>query len=345
MIKSIKALTLLTLSLLLFGCNQSSSDATNAYSNLFPYAEGNKWTYKTVYSDSADESHEIVKITGKKEINGKDSWILSKQSLEYTETQTEEYHCKTSDQIIFMGGTDVNSLTNIAAPYSYIVFPLKPDKAFVRIDKENIAYGSYDPDIASRVISIKSLVKVMNPERVNVDAGVFENCLKLVTETTINLSYSNGVPIYNEKSTLQEWYAPEIGKVKEVLSYQHNNLTTTETRTLIAYYVNGKKSENTLPSVVSVYPENGSLSGNLYDLKVVFSERMDPWTINNSFISVKNSDGDLTGGDLFYDNQSFFYTPYDVYSSGLYEVKINSEVEDLAGNHLADSYTWSFSAD
>ena len=77
-------------------------------------------------------------------------------------------------------------------------------------------------------------------------------------------------------------------------------------------------------------------------IKIIFSEAMDPLTINNSTFRLTQGTTAVSG-TVFYSGTTATFIPSNVLSAGItYTASITTGAKDLAGNALASSTEWSF---
>jgi len=105
--------------------------------------------------------------------------------------------------------------------------------------------------------------------------------------------------------------------------------------------------DRTAPTVVSTSPSsnavNVSPSG---PVSVTFSEEIDPASLNPYSSFTVTGGGYQVSGNVTYSNKTATFVPYTALDRNtLYTVMLTTTVSDLAGNHLAANYSWSFTTD
>ena len=108
-------------------------------------------------------------------------------------------------------------------------------------------------------------------------------------------------------------------------------------------------SDNTAPTVTSVSPVNGSMDVAVNsNASAVFSEAVDPATVNSSSVELRGASNDLVASNVTYNasGNSVTLDPVnDLSGSTVYSVTVKggpNGVKDVAGNALASDHTWSF---
>jgi len=100
----------------------------------------------------------------------------------------------------------------------------------------------------------------------------------------------------------------------------------------------------TRPVVVSTTPSNNASdvpSGG--NITAMFSELMDPSTINTDTFTVQDQSGGVTGIVSYSGRTATFSTPGGLATDSQYIARITTGAKDLAGNSLASDFVWSFS--
>ena len=104
--------------------------------------------------------------------------------------------------------------------------------------------------------------------------------------------------------------------------------------------------DTTPPTVISVFPANGSTDAWIdTNISFTFSEAIDPSTITASgSFSLVSSEGPITGS-ITYDaiSKTATFTPNHLGFWTTYTATISADVKDIAGNAMANKFTWSFS--
>lgn len=104
------------------------------------------------------------------------------------------------------------------------------------------------------------------------------------------------------------------------------------------------RADLTRPRVSSTTPyDNASSVGLNTTVVAVFSEEMDPATIDATTFSLRNSSGSPIAGTVTYSNRQATFTPStQLAAATLYEATITVGAKDIAGNPLASSKVWTF---
>ena len=158
--------------------------------------------------------------------------------------------------------------------------------------------------------------------------------------------------------------------VKGSVSYSDKTATFTPAESLIAGLVytatitQGAKNENgiglkcnyswsfttggnavdvTAPTVISVVPANNATSVALNsNATIVFSEAMDPSTINATTVTLKQGTVAITGTVAYSGTTAIFTPASSLVANTVYTGTVSTGAKDLAGNAIAVSTVWNF---
>lgn len=109
-------------------------------------------------------------------------------------------------------------------------------------------------------------------------------------------------------------------------------------------FTTGTTPDARAPEVNSTLPLNGATGVAINGAaSVTFDEEIDPLTVGASTLTLKGPNANLVQGDISYTGTSLTIRPSsDLLSNSLYTVWLTTEVKDLAGNALANAYSWTF---
>lgn len=324
------------------------TDGPGDVNNLFPVTVGSKWGYHVTSYETGqqptDYTEEII-VYGTKLVDGNPAIILSFFNVDKSIGIGEEYFLKNNAAVYYLGS---NSQTTSLAitPYPIIKFPVVQNGSFPQVSKSGIDYGAdLDGDGRNESLSIISTVTVAGNESLAVDTGTIQNCTKFVTSITETLTGSRAHQQAVANITASEWYAPGIGLVKRHVEYASINWSKVIDYSLKYYVVEGRKSDITPPAVVSVQPSAGSTTGNVSSVQAVFSEDIDPASLNASTFVLSDAAGRPISGTITYGNKTATFTPTSPLGSETYTATLFSSVQDKMANPLAANFSWNFRLD
>ena len=108
-------------------------------------------------------------------------------------------------------------------------------------------------------------------------------------------------------------------------------------------FTTGAVPDIVAPTVIVTVPENMA-TGVAFNARpsAIFSEAMDPLTINHLTFLIKQGTTPIAGV-ITYSGISAVFTPLSNFAANtVYSATITNEVEDLAGNKMVNNYNWSF---
>jgi hypothetical protein len=211
--------------------------------NYYPLTAGNVWNYRgTIASTGSSPTSftNVAKITGTRNVNGVDTVIYS-ESNAGNSGPLDSYLLSDSSGVMEYGNNDpTDTLTPQIVPIRDLKFPFKENSVFVQIDRTGLDYGSdLDNDGKNEQLAITSTVTCTGFESVTVAAGTFANCAKIVTATTMTLTFSSDGSTATSAGTQTDWYAPGIGLVKTRSDFTSGPYTEAETTELTGCFVDG----------------------------------------------------------------------------------------------------------
>jgi hypothetical protein len=337
----------LVVCILLSGCGGGSSGSaqqavlvpvSGVASSYAPYNLGNSWAYRVTrdqYNSPTANAVDLIKVTQSDVVNGSVQAVLTES--DNSGNRNYESVIK-NDKGVF--GSD--------RQYPLLKFPLMINDHFLQMDVAGADYGEdLDRDGITEHIDAHSEVTVVGVETVTLDAGTFENCVKVKTDGLQTMHFSSDASKETVSITTTEWYAPDMGLVKRTNSVTSSRgiVLLTEVYNLTAYQINGRKSESSSPTVIFVDQTGIIAAAAASAITAHFSEEMDPLSLNPDTFTVKNSDGKSVTGTISYTLKSARFIPATPLSSGTYTATVSTGALDLVGNSLAGNYSWSFTVD
>jgi ice-binding like protein/Big-like domain-containing protein len=104
--------------------------------------------------------------------------------------------------------------------------------------------------------------------------------------------------------------------------------------------------DNTAPTVVSTYPDDEATGeSSSATISVRFSEAMAPLTLTDATFLLERGDVAIAGAVTYFNREAIFVPTADLDLNTTYTATITTQAEDLAGNELDETYTWSFETD
>ncbi len=109
-------------------------------------------------------------------------------------------------------------------------------------------------------------------------------------------------------------------------------------------FTTGETQDTTPPTVLFTFPASNSVGVAMNTaVAATFSEAIDPATINGqTFILVKDGATQVAGSVTYVGTTALFKPTGNLLSGASYTATITTGVKDLAGNTMAESFTWGF---
>lgn len=110
-------------------------------------------------------------------------------------------------------------------------------------------------------------------------------------------------------------------------------------------FTTGSGADITPPTVISTSPFNGDtgVPANA-DVSATFSEAVQASTVTSSSFTLKKGTTQVSGNIFSSGNTANFIPSSNLEYGQTYTAAVTTGVTDLAGNHMSDNYTWSFTA-
>ena len=218
----------------------------------------------------------------------------------------------------------------------------------VTLDANTVTEPTYPPKVssiipanASKAVPINSAMtatfsEAMDPSTIT--TATFK-LMQGVTSVSGNVNYSVVTAVFTPTSSL----APSTTYTATITTGAKNLAGIALVSAYAWTFTTGLAPDITAPLVSSTIPANSS-TNILSNSKIaaVFSEAMDPLTINTTTFSLKQG-GTTVSGTVVYSVVTAIFTPAsNLAASTTYAATITTGVKDLAGNAMAREYAWNF---
>lgn len=315
---------------------------------FFPLTQGDTWTFRVTTNETgkaAVTDTQTMKMTGTKTVDGYETNIMTFTGSSGGAVE-EEYYLKTGAGLYYFGSNTSSFVDKAIIPYQAFRFPLQLDDTFVQLNSSRLDFGEdLDGDGRNEGVSIRTEVKVAGFETVTVDAGTFPDCARIETIITETLYLSkSGTQVIATGSEIY-WYAPTAGPIKKHFGYTVQGQSSSTDYTLVSLKVSGYKSDRNQPVVVSTQPASIGILSTSTVIQAVFSEEMDPLSLNNASFILTDSSSHSIAGTVAYNDKTATFTPSSLLTSGAYTATITTLAQDAAENKLSADRSWSFTVD
>lgn len=180
---------------------------------------------------------------------------------------------------------------------------------------------------------------IVGIETVTTPAGQFANCIKTIAIRKYPQTDTSAA----SHDTNITWFAPGIGRVKEE-DYNSDGVLYSKS-SLIAYQVNGVRSETVRPVATLIAAPSEATHGQFDAVSLQFSEPMWPGAMSHVAV-VTDPNGTVIPGDIWFTENSWSFKPKygELRVSGTYKVQLTELVTDRAGNVVMPG-SWLFAVD
>ena len=301
--------------------------------NFFPMAVGDLWIYRdeqgraaTVRATAEGQSGVRVLVDGPAGARSESIYLTSASAVR---------------QVPVIGGDEV--LQALGA-VDLMRLPLRVGDSFVQLDRSLAAGVDIDGDGRDDPFTVRSDVLVVGVDRVVTPAGAFDGAAHLRTTLRVTVRLSSVGQSVTVDTTLDDWYAPDVGPVRSVQRMSAAGITEETTMTLSAYRVGARRSETTPQAPSSLNPAEGATIGQTSLLQVVFDEPIDAASAAGA-LSLRDAQGNPVAGSLAVGANSLGFSPTVPLASGRYTARIAPAVADVLGNALGTAREWTFTVD
>lgn len=180
--------------------------------DYFPLRKGNEWTY--LVEINGEKQIRTMRIEGKEIVDG-----IKTIKIDYGNGETD-YMVPTNEGLRRYKYTHANGTYRTFFKPKAIILPrtLSMDESYFsnffysQFTKDGIHYNSTDQFI---------IVTLIGLEDVDVPAGKFENCLKVILVEHLGLLNSIGNPLSFDRDIHYSilWFTPGVGLVKEISTF------------------------------------------------------------------------------------------------------------------------------
>lgn len=299
----------------------------------FPLTAGARWRY------TQDGSPTTVRVVERNTVGG-----------EQVVRVTTEEPTETSDDLFVVSATGVEALPvpgsdtlgSAVGRYTRIKFPLRVGETNVLLERTLGNLFDFDSDGRFDPLEVRVESTVVGFERIVGLHASFDNALRLRTTITQAATFSRDNRRVVLTSVAEEWYAPDIGLVRSVVSYSDGS--PTERLDLREWSVGSQRSDSVAPTVQAMAPQANALTRNAA-IFVTLSEAVEPDSAAQLQLDVRGPDGNAVPGTVSTtDRLTFSFRPTQALADGAYTVRVAGTAADWFGNVVAPM-NWGFTLD
>jgi hypothetical protein len=223
--------------------------------DLFPLAVGDRW----VYDGGVTAPVVTVRADAIRRVDGQDGIVVI----------TEDPVDGASESVYVVGAAAVRQvpadtgdpLVNAIGPLDVMRFPLRAGDRWTQIDKTVDTGMDFDGDGRQERATVRSEVEVIGLESVTTPVANFTGSLHQRTTLTVVVQLTSVPQAVTVVTTVDDWYAPDIGPVRAQIVMTSQGTTETQTLALTSYRVGTRHSGTVAPTVQAFTPAAGGTTG------------------------------------------------------------------------------------
>lgn len=329
------------------GCGGGSDNDHDA-ERYMPLAVGNTWLYElrlgALESDAGYSFGRRYTVTGPADLSEVDGVTVDTVDLDDGLTGSLVFAAdgrslqRQSDR----GWTPA---LHLLGPIDILRLPVVEGSSQVVDDRSGIDSGAdYDGDGINETLSVRTTLFAEGRENVEVPAGRFEDALRIRMTSRQTLSYS-ATGLETDALQWREtfWFAEDIGIVQSQVAGTDGTL---ESQRLVTYEIDGTRGgDSRAPAVATTLPTDGGTADGNTNASVIFDETVDPATLSEVVIELRDGDGALVDGSPFVTGRELGFFPYFVLPNGPYSARLTGSVRDITGNQTEHDVRWTFTVE
>ncbi len=328
--------------LALTGCGGGGGDAgsvpvpgPSAGADYFPLAVGNRWAYQ------GPKGVVTVDVTGTRQVEGRTLFVFRTVDVGAT---SEQFYEKSAAGVVLRAGPGADALNTLLDGVALLRLPLVAGQTEVQIDRALPGVGDIDGDGIADRIDLRMTSTMVGFEPLSSPLGDWNNVVHMRTVLTQVITLSLGNRRLTSTATQDDWYAPDIGPVRNETTFDGVGSMGLETLKLAAYRTHDRRSDDVAPTVTSA-PAAGVAVGRLSDIVLGFSEPMYAPSLEGGGFYITGPDGAVVPGTLVVSGATLGFLPAGPAVSGPYTAQLTTAAQDIAGNAVVTPVSWRFTLD
>jgi hypothetical protein len=303
--------------------------------DYFPLASGDRWTYREAGTVAT------VRVVGTRVAQGVNAIVVR---VDDATGSSEGLYNKTAGGVFLLPSDGADAVERALASIPVLKLPVVAGSSDVALDQTFQGYADFDGDGRADTLALRVVTSVIGFETLTTPVATLTNVAHARVVLTATFTFAgNGRPVQTI-TTSDDWYAPDIGPVRNVTTTTGNGSSGSESNA-VAYRVGNRRSESTPPTVASTTPADASVTRGT-SVNVRFSEAMDRLAGGGYGFTLTGPDGQAVAGSVFWDDDvNFRFQPTAPLGTGQYSASLAQVAEDWAGNTLDATRTWRFSID
>jgi hypothetical protein len=302
----------------------------------FPLGNGDQWVYRT-----GDDGQLKFRVAGRERIGEFNTHVVTHNVPGFAPFEQVNFVVD-GRAVRQVPGVDANPVLQALGPIDVMRFPIIPGDRFEQVHRTVDSGVDIDGDGRTDALTVRAEVAVVAFELLTrVDAGLFARTAHLRTRIEQTLVASSTGARTTLNATLDDWYAPGVGLIRSRGVYREGEAVATSSQSLLAYRVNGRRSDVIAPTVTAMDPAPRSLHGSRTIVNVDFSEPLDADALLPTSVTITDANGRTVFGNVGLSGNRLTFTPFEPWPSGVYTIRLGAGLVDLAGNPLRPR-SWSF---
>jgi hypothetical protein len=304
--------------------------------DYFPLAVGDRWTY------ALDGQTLNYRVTGTRVVSGRNVTVVASDD---PADDPESYYERSTTAVTQVPGPLDDALALQLGPVQLLRLPLTAGDSATLFERTIVGFDDLDSDGRREDLVLRAVATVVAFERLDIAGTSFTQVAHVTTVLTQTVRLSSNNQTVTVTVTSDDWYAPNIGLVRNRLVTRSDAGTETSEQTITAWRVGTQRSESVAPTVTSRTPADGVATLDA-SIGVTFSEAMDRQAGGDAGLSVIGPNGQPVAGQVQWTGErSLAFVPAAALADGGYTVQLVPSAEDRAGNRLAAAQSWSFRID
>ncbi len=318
------------------GGSDTPDNGPVAGADYFPLAVGNRWAYQSGAAVS------LFGVDATRTVAGRTVFVVVSSDAD---GGSEELYEKAASGVRFVAPSGGDALDGLLDGVPVLRLHLVAGDSVQVLDVALPNVGDLDGDGRADSIQVRVQYTTVGFGPLTTPAGNWNGVAQVRTVLTQVVSLSAGNQQLTTTATSDDWYAPNVGPVRNDLVVTDASGTRRETLVLSAYRAGTLRSESVAPAVQATTPAAGNLQGNLFGIGVTFSEVMYLPSLNAGGFTLTGPDGRVVAGTLSGSGAALQFTAQGTPLTGTYTAAVTAAAQDLAGNAVAAPRSWSFAVD
>jgi hypothetical protein len=314
-------------------CTNTNGAPIAAASEFFPLIPNSRWIYTGINNSSVLQYINEVNILGSQTVGNTQTTTLTESN--YTGTGSEKsYLTVDANSGVQEWSTVLDGSTEL--PLDVAVFPLSLGKQCTQTYTD-IDFGSLDPYTTNSphlVGSSTITVNIASQETVITKAGTFNNAIRfeISIKTKASVTVDGKVVNVEDNTSITEWNARNIGRIKTVYNATSLNPPSTQTATeeLTDFYIPVAKASNCITG-------DAVIAANGYGAEYFPQDFYSAWMMD----SYSTTTSTYSSGQVYSDSQA--YTSLSHYKDQVLLQGVNTthlyEIKSSIPPVIFDSYT------